>query len=79
MVSELMKTQTMYIEVNVLILVLVEDGLGVSNNMIILRQKEYVLILVLVEDGLGVGCIWDDQDTVLIVLILVLVEDGLGA
>ena len=37
----------------VLILVLVEDGLGAMSKSI-LSEKIYVLILVLVEDGLGV-------------------------
>ena len=38
----------------VLILVLVEDGLGVRENSILCAERLYVLILVLVEDGLGV-------------------------
>ena len=60
----------------VLILVLVEDGLEDPNKGI-LRVDSPVLILVLVEDGLEgeltgtVNLIW------LAVLILVLVEDGL--
>ena len=63
----------------VLILVLVEDGLGVMYNM-----SEYVciytvLILVLVEDGLGEGGLMSWGYNMLLVLILVLVEDGLGA
>ena len=36
----------------VLILVLVDDGLG-DQNKLTLNKKNYVLILVLVDDGLG--------------------------
>ncbi len=60
----------------VLILVLVEDGLGVWLRARI-RQRRSVLILVLVEDGLGVLHI-NKQVHINLVLILVLVEDGLG-
>ena len=60
----------------VLILVLVEDGLGDKWNVGVEPYKQ-VLILVLVEDGLGVKSkIMDEKQTM--VLILVLVEDGLG-
>ena len=59
---------------SVLILVLVEDGLG-EDDFVGVEQGRYVLILVLVEDGLGVGCggIMVESSRV---LILVLVEDG---
>ena len=61
----------------VLILVLVEDGLGGASKPATDAIKTTVLILVLVEDGLGVI-----HNIIimlaLLVLILVLVEDGLG-
>ena len=64
----------------VLILVLVEDGLGVQNLKVWANTgKVSVLILVLVEDGLGVCGIPGHRESSLLVLILVLVEDGLGA
>ena len=44
----------MYFKYNVLILVLVEDGLGEFNEWKLKELDELVLILVLVEDGLGV-------------------------
>ena len=62
-------------ERRVLILVLLEDGLGEG---LIVSYFVFVLILVLVEDGLG------DNENINVranqpdVLILVLVEDGLG-
>ncbi len=61
----------------VLILVLVEDGLGDFKNHHSSNTLRIVLILVLVEDGLGEleGGILLPQSRV---LILVLVEDGLG-
>ncbi len=60
----------------VLILVLVEDGLGA--RLASANDKRYVvLILVLVEDGLGATKIGSFKHS-LEVLILVLVEDGLG-
>ena len=60
---------------NVLILVLMEDGLGLSQACIFLTRL--VLILVLMEDGLGqCGNCHIDGDRG--VLILVLMEDGLG-
>ena len=62
--------------ITVLILVLVEDGLG-GDSTRLLGSQNFVLILVLVEDGLG-----GDSTRLLgsqnFVLILVLVEDGLG-
>ena len=59
----------------VLILVLMEDGLGLSQACIFLTRL--VLILVLMEDGLGqCGNCHIDGDRG--VLILVLMEDGLG-
>ena len=61
----------------VLILVLVEDGLGAATTVFPKRIPEVVLILVLVEDGLG-GCGKRSYRMGRIVLILVLVEDGLG-
>ena len=60
----------------VLILVLVEDGLGETVNGRKLLYK--VLILVLVEDGLGEVSYKDTFHCKFPVLILVLVEDGLG-
>ncbi len=64
----------------VLILVLVEDGLGESVQTSPIPMDYWVvLILVLVEDGLG-ACLFRVHDTLESpVLILVLVEDGLGA
>ena len=63
----------------VLILVLVESGLGDVINVSLQRIEEAVLILVLVESGLGGGSetrfSFQNQG----VLILVLVESGLGA
>ena len=63
-------------QVDVLILVLVEDGLRDSGRTSFCRKNRDVLILVLVEDGLRE---WLAQFSALdfIVLILVLVEDGL--
>ena len=62
---------------NVLILVLVEDGLGVSENVVDWWSSPLVLILVLVEDGLGVDILMPKKINKGKVLILVLVEDGL--
>ena len=62
--------------VGVLILVLVEDGLGVSVKTLF-DNVDTVLILVLVEDGLG-ECKHIYKKFYCRVLILVLVEDGLG-
>ena len=62
----------------VLILVLVEDGLGGFPSVGRLHRLEIVLILVLVEDGLGAAKAGDVLDLQTMVLILVLVEDGLG-
>ena len=62
----------------VLILVLVEDGLGDLAALPNTTTPKRVLILVLVEDGLGAP----NQGRMIffaLVLILVLVEDGLGA
>ena len=64
-------------EEEVLILVLVEDGLGALTR-VATNLMHLVLILVLVEDGLG-GAISQRGKRGEIVLILVLVEDGLGA
>ena len=61
----------------VLILVLVEDGLGVFELLIGWEIRDIVLILVLVEDGLGVLAAALKALSAR-VLILVLVEDGLG-
>ena len=61
----------------VLILVLVEDGLGENRNFN-KTPAFLVLILVLVEDGLGAICILQSSASQQVVLILVLVEDGLG-
>ena len=60
----------------VLILVLVEDGLG-GQRYAASSKNATVLILVLVEDGLGVKT-WKITIHGFGVLILVLVEDGLG-
>ena len=62
---------------NVLILVLVEDGLG-EESLLHINKQVHVLILVLVEDGLGVVIKDQQGGTYQEVLILVLVEDGLG-
>ena len=65
-------------EKRVLILVLVEDGLGDALLATASDEDKAVLILVLVEDGLGgVALKYKDADDGG-VLILVLVEDGLG-
>ena len=62
----------------VLILVLVEDGLGDTSTRW-LHGDRGVLILVLVEDGLGDLNTLQKLTLSKTVLILVLVEDGLGA
>ena len=62
---------------SVLILVLVEDGLGLNSISSSGTASKKVLILVLVEDGLG-PILARYRGRVEIVLILVLVEDGLG-
>ena len=62
----------------VLILVLVEDGLGELKRQSSENWVAKVLILVLVEDGLGVRSAYLKELEALNVLILVLVEDGLG-
>ena len=62
----------------VLILVLVEDGLGVFDILADCTDWHEVLILVLVEDGLGVVDLLTLNLKDMEVLILVLVEDGLG-
>ncbi len=61
----------------VLILVLVEDGLGAGVKLTLRVVPYEVLILVLVEDGLGGRLTWLSAGFNG-VLILVLVEDGLG-
>ncbi len=61
----------------VLILVLVEDGLGHLGSSCPWPLQEDVLILVLVEDGLGQSA-RIPKASLSLVLILVLVEDGLG-
>ena len=72
-----MKLEYILVPESVLILVLVEDGLGAK-----LKQYKYatsnVLILVLVEDGLGELTLLPLHTLLGSVLILVLVEDGLG-
>ena len=65
-----------YKVVVVLILVLVEDGLGAFQAWWN-GDSPFVLILVLVEDGLGVTW-YRGFKLKYFVLILVLVEDGLG-
>ena len=55
MVSEWIKKRNLANCVLVLILVLVEDGLGVHSAKLFIFMVEKVLILVLVEDGLGVN------------------------
>ena len=62
----------------VLILVLVEDGLGDCIVGLMKCGRRSVLILVLVEDGLGEGSKMGATLFGSLVLILVLVEDGLG-
>ena len=62
----------------VLILVLVEDGLGGGDPFSQKNSDSLVLILVLVEDGLGEAAIESLNKYHEKVLILVLVEDGLG-
>ena len=78
MVSEAWFYDDLIGELNVLILVLVEDGLRVNKrpNKIETRSRG-VLILVLVEDGLRVLEEVVERAKVTRVLILVLVEDGL--
>ena len=68
----------MILQFLVLILVLVEDGLGDQQYIPVKTLKRFVLILVLVEDGLGVLVLNTKQTIPQRVLILVLVEDGLG-
>ncbi len=55
MVSEFAHTLTRRSRLNVLILVLLEDGIGVK-YYISERKTRHVLILVLLEDGIGVDC-----------------------
>ena len=62
----------------VLILVLVEDGLGAAAVAAEYKARDGVLILVLVEDGLGETLKGRHITWLSPVLILVLVEDGLG-
>ena len=54
MVSEAKAGDVLNLQTMVLILVLVEDGLGVAKTWM-QASYNWVLILVLVEDGLGVG------------------------
>ena len=61
----------------VLILVVVEDGLGAREGSL-LPECNQVLILVVVEDGLGEVTYLLEAVLIAIVLILVVVEDGLG-
>ena len=77
MVSEVGGVNLKDISTLVLILVLVEDGLGEAASQAALDELFGVLILVLVEDGLGVLLKVIDKKYK-DVLILVLVEDGLG-
>ena len=63
---------------HVLILVLVEDGLGAQTRKALNHKMYKVLILVLVEDGLGDLQSRPVDVGIVAVLILVLVEDGLG-
>ena len=79
MVSELTKSgEEDILRIMVLILVLVEDGLGGDLAAAIRSVTEAVLILVLVEDGLGGLTRAAPSPHSYPVLILVLVEDGLG-
>ena len=77
MVSETITLISTVTQRTVLILVLLEDGLGVRNNLPIKRIVK-VLILVLLEDGLGDYSFADTTLEAQNVLILVLLEDGLG-
>ena len=78
MVSEIFQKVLKMLQKNVLILVLVEDGLGVPLPRKVATSLTPVLILVLVEDGLGGAHKTPDWNGIERVLILVLVEDGLG-
>ena len=62
-----------------IILVVVEDGLGVVQKLNRMVTQCNVLILVVVEDGLGEQIMEIKFDFSNFVLILVVVEDGLGA
>ena len=65
-------------ETQVLILVLMEDGLVLLQSLMTLQWNiPLVLILVLMEDGLVLQGWNDEWVAALIVLILVLMEDGL--
>ena len=77
MVSEPSQSGGLCAPSSVLILVLVEDGLGVYLSALSIVLYAVVLILVLVEDGLG-ALKSRRYETLREVLILVLVEDGLG-
>ena len=80
MVSELTPQGTLAEAIRtVLILVLVEDGLGAAFLFSLHSLFLFVLILVLVEDGLGDAALTVKGASFTTVLILVLVEDGLGA
>ena len=62
--------------VNVLILILLEDGFG--GNQVITNKKPYnVLILILLEDGFGEIKL-KNFTKMYYVLILILLEDGFG-
>ena len=62
----------------VLILVLMEDTLGVIRSIVTIVNEGSVLILVLMEDTLG-GVLIFIMNAINLVLILVLMEDTLGA
>ena len=61
----------------VLILVLLDDGLGLQIDLWATYDR-FVLILVLLDDGLGPTTNIGEQRNVPTVLILVLLDDGLG-
>ena len=65
--------KTLTVGLDVLILVLMEDGLGLTKSDV--HYCAEVLILVLMEDGLGP---LNNGTSLPAVLILVLMEDGLG-
>ena len=77
MVSETMERAQGGVK-KVLILVVVEDGLGELFGFSVSSKQYEVLILVVVEDGLGVNANVNLVDSFGDVLILVVVEDGLG-
>ena len=79
MVSEvIIKNEFIVLMITVLILIVVEYGLGVFKGRRISGKKLYVLILIVVEYGLGENIYYIKLPENVYVLILIVVEYGLG-